>query len=310
VQSSLAPELGLRRARSRGVRLLALAASALFLGPVQPADPVPVDAADGIFQAFASYPLVAVGEIHGWAREHAFLRSLIRDPRFSADVNDVVVEFGNARYQGLVDRYVLDGQTIPLKRLQQAWMMTTQRPTGAWEDPIYRRFYIALHNLNLTLLPQRRVRLVLGDPPIDWRRIKHWNCPPVRSDCFDFWMSRRDVDFAAVVEREVLDKGRRALVVAGDFHVLHRAPASDGDNVTTLIERRRPGAMFVAVPYDGWLERGASRGIDVEAWPNPSLAILSGTTLGSVDASALLSDNLAGATFEAVADACLYLGRH
>lgn len=51
-------------------------------------------------------PLVAIGEVHRNQQLHDFLVRLLRDPRFLPMGGDVVVEFGNARYQDRVDRYV------------------------------------------------------------------------------------------------------------------------------------------------------------------------------------------------------------
>ena len=53
-----------------------------------------------ILDAFATHPVVALGEgAHGNVLGHAFRLALIRDPRFAALVNDIVVESGSATYQ-------------------------------------------------------------------------------------------------------------------------------------------------------------------------------------------------------------------
>ena len=301
----------LLKRRRAGVFLAALA-TALVAAPLTTAGPrlpeaQPVDAISGLLAQFETHPVVAVGEIHGWPREHDFLRALIRDPRFGATVNDIVVEFGNQRYQSLVDRYVLDGERIPYKRVRQAWTMTTQRPTGVWDVPIYQQFYVAVRNHNLTLPREQRVRLVLGDSPIDWRQIKRWTCDRPRLDCFDYWLGRRDVDFAAAVEREVLAKGHRALVIAGGFHVI-RGPFTDGDNVTAAVEREHPRSVFVALPYNSWAQDSPERR-EIESWPTPSLAVVSGTWLGVLDASVAVAERLVGVRLDALTDGYLYLGR-
>jgi hypothetical protein len=65
--------------------------------PTAPAA-APHNAIDGVLGAFAEYDVVALGEgPHGNESGHRFRVSLIRDPRFTARVNDVVVEFGNAQ---------------------------------------------------------------------------------------------------------------------------------------------------------------------------------------------------------------------
>jgi hypothetical protein len=49
---------------------------------------------------------------HANEQGHAFRLSLIRDPRFRETVDDIVVEFGNARYQNLMDRFIR-GEDVP-----------------------------------------------------------------------------------------------------------------------------------------------------------------------------------------------------
>ena len=53
-----------------------------------------------------------LGEIHESRQEHELLRKLIVAPGFADKVNDIVVEFGNSRYQGVADRYVA-GENVP-----------------------------------------------------------------------------------------------------------------------------------------------------------------------------------------------------
>lgn len=84
----------------------------------------PVDAVEGLVRAFRSHRVVVFNEFHDSEAQHAFLRSLIRDARFTAVVNDIVIEFGNALYQDVVDRWV-QGEDVPDASVQRAWNYTT-----------------------------------------------------------------------------------------------------------------------------------------------------------------------------------------
>lgn len=139
-------------------------------------DPVPVPAVDAVLGAFESHSLVALGEDHGSDLEHAFLRALIAEPRFAQSVDDVVVEFGNARYQALMDSYILERKNVPWAQLSRAWLWTTQRG-HAWREPIYPQFFAAVRAVNSKLAAGDRIRVLLGDPPIDWARIRRYSCP-------------------------------------------------------------------------------------------------------------------------------------
>jgi hypothetical protein len=70
------------------------------------AQPKVSPALDGIFAASKSHPLVGLGETHRRAQEIDFYTALIRDPRFTREVGNVVVEFGSASHQRIIDRYV------------------------------------------------------------------------------------------------------------------------------------------------------------------------------------------------------------
>jgi hypothetical protein len=91
----------------------------------QQAEPRPEEAARALLDAFDRYPVVALGMSHRQQDEADFSLALIRDPRFAAKVQNVVVENGNALYQDLLDRYIAGGD-VPLEQLQLVWRNTTQ----------------------------------------------------------------------------------------------------------------------------------------------------------------------------------------
>src|SRR6266513_2964647 len=107
-----------------------------FAQPPAPRPAVPVDPVAAILDAFRSHAIVAVAEgTHNNEQAHAFRLSLIRDRRFADTVNDIVVEFGSARYQSVMDRFVR-GEAVAEAALRQAWQNTTQ-PQAIWDVPIY-----------------------------------------------------------------------------------------------------------------------------------------------------------------------------
>ena len=107
---------------------------------------IPVEPIAAILDAFQTHAIVALGEgPHGNEQGHAFRLALIRDPRFAATVNDIVVEFGSGRYQGLMDRFV-NGADVPEGELKHAWQDTTAT-TSAWDRPIYEEFFRAVREV-------------------------------------------------------------------------------------------------------------------------------------------------------------------
>jgi hypothetical protein len=82
---------------------------------------VAVEPITAILEAFRTHQLVALSEGgHGNEQAHAFRLALIRDPRFAATVDDIVVEFGNSLYQDVMDGFVR-GEDVDRHVLRQLW---------------------------------------------------------------------------------------------------------------------------------------------------------------------------------------------
>lgn len=225
---------------------------------------VPVDPITAIIDAFKSHAVVALTEgAHGNEQGHAFRLSLIRDPRFPETVDDIVVEFGNARYQNLMDRFIR-GEDIPNNVLRHAWEDT--QPTAVWDRPIYEEFFRAVRNVNASLPSGRMLRVLLGDPPVDWAIVQN-------SEHLRFW-GDRDPHAAEVIRREVFEKGRKALVIYGAYH-LHRADLS----LVELVERQNGTRVFTIWTHTG--DDLTKLQPDVSEWRVPSLVRLQGTPLGA-----------------------------
>jgi hypothetical protein len=229
---------------------------------------VRLDPLSVILDAFASYPVVALGEgAHGNEQGHAFRLALIRDPRFAALVNDIVIESGSARYQDFIDRFVR-GEDAPEEALRAA-RENTVTPTPAWDRPMYEEIFRAVRDVNRSLPPERRLRILLGDPPIDWREIR-------TVDEYRPWLMQRDSHPAELIQREVLAKGRRALVVYGDGHFQARTERP-GRSLVGILET---GGTKVFAVTSTFADLSAFQK-DVAGWPTPWIASLKGTLLGA-----------------------------
>ena len=119
--------------------------------PLRPATALePISA---IVQQFESHAVVALGDNEASVQGSEFRIKLVRDPRFAAVVNDIVVEFGNSRYQGLIDRF-MRGEEVPPESLRRVWQDTTQ-VEYTWDLPIYEQFFQAVRDVNLSLRGSR-----------------------------------------------------------------------------------------------------------------------------------------------------------
>lgn len=152
---------------------------------VLPKPAVAVEPIGAIVQAFRSQAIVALGnvEFSGNEQSHNFQLSLIRDSSFTASVNDIVVEFGNARYQDVMDRFVR-GEDVPYDSLRRAWQNTTQ-VEWEWDLPIYEDFFRTVRAVNDSLPRARQLRVLLADPPIDWDSVH--TLDDLRRSSIRFW---------------------------------------------------------------------------------------------------------------------------
>jgi len=256
-------------------------ASAVSALPPQAGRPpvAPVEAIGGILDAFRSNEVVALTDAHGNEQAHRFLLSLVRDPRFAATVNDIVVEFGSARCQDVIDRF-LRGEDVPYDTLRRVWQDTTQ-PSAAADLPIHEEFFRAVRAVNASLPRERQLRVLLGDPPIDWDKIRS------REDHFT-WIEMRDAYPAALIQLEVIAKRRRALLVYGLGHFQRKNVHANfemedwrAQTIVSLLERSGPTRIFTI-----WGSRElAAIQPDAASWRVPSLATIRGTVLGAADAA-------------------------
>jgi hypothetical protein len=256
---------------------------------------------DVLRAALDRVPLVALGERHGISEYGAFLELVIGSEEITNRIDDIVVEFGSADHQSTMDRYVA-GERVSPNELEQVLRDTTQ--LLVWDSPIYANVFRAVRRANQRRPASRPLRVVLGDPPIDWAATQtHEDHLKISGE--------RDRHFAAVVEREVLARGRKALLLAGMFHALKQG--SSRETVGSLLEQRHPGSLFVVMLYAGMGPYTAQVEAALSRSPRPAIVLLSTGSIGTLPArSAFVLPPVLqvaeGLTLREVADAYLYLG--
>ncbi|WP_456269754.1 erythromycin esterase family protein [Kushneria sp. AK178] len=184
-------------------------------------------------------PLVGLGEIHWCPQVMAGITTLLESPALEGTFDDIVVEFGSARHQAWLDRYIR-GETMDDAALAAVWRDTLY--FLLWSPPVYAEFFRRLRAVNLTRSPERRVRVVLAEPAIDWATLNH--------EAFACWHEQRESAYVERIEQEVLAYGRRAVLVFGLRHLTHHGPA--GSRFAPLGERlarRYPGVIELIHPY-------------------------------------------------------------
>ena len=289
----------LARAAGGGRRTAHAAAGS---GPPKPqgTQPTPRDASQAVLAAFDTYEVVGLG-ILSYANQDfdQFIFDLVRNPNFPSRVNDIVVECGNALYQPLLDRYIA-GDSVAAAEARRVWRNTTQPFCGV--SGFYEQLYPLVRRINETLPAGRKLRMLGGDPPVDWSAVR------TQAELRPF--ENRDSSIAAVMEREVLAKHRKALMIFGVRHLMH----GGGGAVARYERAGYAGRTFVVMAHNGFgADSPLSRYNDtlegrLAGWPVPSLVPLRGTWLDDLPWPYFIPDVDRETPVSASVDGYLYLG--
>jgi hypothetical protein len=231
--------------------------------PYRPSRPVTETvvqpAVDGVFEIFKTQPLLGLSIDHGSAPGGDLYNALIRDPRFARDVRNVVVEFGGAAHQDIIDRY-LAGEPLPYTELRKVWTdMVGINITAS--NTSYVDFFAEIRAVNRSLPPDQRIRVWLGEPPIDWSQI-------TTNDQYMKIAETRDSYPADLIVQNVLAKNEKALVIYGGAHF-------DRGLLGGLVEAKHPGAFFFVKDDRGSVRDPVCSALREKAkaiWPAAALA--------------------------------------
>ena len=261
------------------------------------ANPSAKNASAIVLQAFETHDIVMLGEIHWNKQEYEWLQSLVANPEFADRVDDIVMEFGHSLYQKSVDRYIA-GEAVPIEKVQRAW----RNVIGLGPPPpIYGELYKAVREMNLRRRGKHQMRVLCGDPYINWDQVK-------KQDDLGPFLGHRDQWYAQVVKDEVLAKHHRAFLIAGSAHFLRKQ-----GNGYIEPELRRSGAKTFVILAG----TNAVKGYDdldhrFDSWVAPAIALLNGNWVGELLALPVISGGTqeidSSLKLKDAADALLYLG--
>lgn len=99
--------------------------------------------------------------------------------------------------------------------LRPVWEDTTQAQVLSTRDGSVPEMNRTIRQVNASLPADRKMRVLLGDPPIEWSKVT------TRSE-YTKWLEMRDSYRAAVIQTKLLAKDRRALVIYGQMHTQRR----------------------------------------------------------------------------------------
>jgi hypothetical protein len=179
------------------------------------ADPQPF-----LLDALAAHRVVVMGEVHHRPRYWAFDAALASARDFSKKVGVIYLELPS-NDQALVDRYLAtpryDPQPVIEMLRDNLWM--------GWPDQPMLDFFKSVWEVNHSLPPGQRVRIVLVDMARPWKEIK------TREDWQKYDVDRDEFMAANIVRdlRQHAGPTRHALFIVGFMHAIKNLSHAGGE---------------------------------------------------------------------------------
>jgi hypothetical protein len=132
-------------------------------------------------------------------------------------------------------------------------------------------FFANVRAMNLKLPSQRRIKVWLGDPKVDWSKINSYQ------DLLPY-LRQRDDNFFRIIRDEILAKQKKTLLIIGSGHIFGPGILSAKFN------KAYPNTLATVMPFIGYLEPECNAKFmeDAKNWPVPSLVgPIAGTRLKS-----------------------------
>lgn len=243
---------------------------------------------DGILEAWKTADVVCLGEGHGRQFDSDLRIALVRHPAFPKTVRVIAVEMANPVHQDLLDKFIID--VAPMTRAQLAPIWRDANSPELWEMPIYEQFLRAVHDVNVKLPRDARVRVIAGDIRIDWTKIAR------AEDLVPFM--NRGAAIRDMVSREMLDKNLKGLTIYGSGHCIKIGGGFPGD----LYGKYPSGRMWSIWPLDsrpGTVQAQSVFGVGKD----PAYIVITGskwTSVTSVDTMAARPNRTLGQLTDAV----------
>lgn len=237
--------------------------------------PSPRPAISAVVAAFNEYEVVGMSEAHGIKDADDFILDLIRTPTLLDEINDIAVECGNSLYQPELDRYI-NGEAVLFADVRKVWRNTTQQMCGT--SGFFEQLFPLVRAINQKLPPEKRIRVLACDPPVDWAQVK------TAADLGSAFQDRNQ-SIASVMVKEVLSKHRKALMLFGYFHLTHESTFG-ASSAVAMFEKQYPKSVFVIGDMEGLdLNPHSLLTGPYSTWPIPSLLQAKGTWLGAMTLS-------------------------
>lgn len=197
---------------------------------------------EAIISLFDQHQIVAIGDAHFYDGIMVFITQLVASEAFAAKVRHIVVEFGNANQQELLDAY-LAGEAISEQEIQKVWRDTLF--FTAWTPVVYQEFFRAVREFNAGQTSESQLKVTLAEQSFDWRNVtsaEQWQIPA----------DNKVAGFSKRFNERVQDEN--VLLIFGAFHTINLAEKFVGENqldnlpLITQINAKYPNQVYSIWP--------------------------------------------------------------
>ncbi|NTS75780.1 hypothetical protein HR060_02780 [Catenovulum sp. SM1970] len=165
-------------------------------------------AEQAILNLFDQYQIVAMGDAHFYDEVMQGITAMITTADFADKVQHIVIEFGNAKYQALLDQY-LSGADISEQEVSQVWRETLY--FTAWTPDVYANFFSQVRRFNQTQKHTHQLKVTLAEAAFSWSDIQ-------TSQAWRTLADDKVNGFEQLIKKRV--RNEKALFIFGAFHTL------------------------------------------------------------------------------------------
>ena len=109
------------------------------------------------------------------------------------------------------------------------WRNATNSLLQGGDDLDYKALFIAIREGNMNSDSSHQLRVLAGDPPVDWNAIH------TKKD-FYAYLNDRDRHYANVVNKELIDANKRGVMIMGRSHLTYTTSNPEHPNVINLLK--------------------------------------------------------------------------
>lgn len=240
------------------------------------------NAEDYIIQNFQNHNIIGLGEGgHHLENSHQFFQKMFDNKKIQETIDIVIVEFASSDQQDLLDRYIL-GEDVTFNELRKVWRESTQCIGRFGEATIYFELLQKIRNVNFSLPENNKIRVLGGDPSIDWKAVRSL-------EDYNKSNSQRDIFPAELAIKYGINRSMKVLVIYAEFHMtkIIGKTASGHPSITTYVNDKYPGAMKVIAVLDTQKYQLEEQ---TKTWPLYSIIDIDTEEIGKLPAEKYLTE--------------------